>query len=181
MDSGLSEVHSLAYATVGGAALFVQLVDEAGQRFFHVCLFYEYLASVCDVQSALQGVALCAIDAVDACLALWLLCCAPDACADGEAHGYIVQLGDLGSFAVKLSSEGVPTAAEFNANAHIKKVTVRWTPGEDFKTLIQDAEYQYVTTKEEQAAARKAAKQAIDAESGNTSGSGSGSDKENGE
>ena len=63
--------------------------------------------------------------------------------------GNKVNLGDLGSFHVELSTEGARTTEEFNASC-IKGVNVRWTPGKDFKNLRQDASFQLVPNRSAQ-------------------------------
>lgn len=57
--------------------------------------------------------------------------------------GNKVRLGDLGAFHVELACEGAVTTEDFSA-ANIKEVNVRWTPGEEFKNLRQDADFQLV-------------------------------------
>lgn len=71
-------------------------------------------------------------------------------------EGKKVSLGDLGSFSVRLKSEGATTASDLSAQ-HIKKVNVCWTKGKLFKNLREDAEFQCVPS-------RKAAKDALTAE-----------------
>ncbi len=78
--------------------------------------------------------------------------------------GYNLQLGDLGTFCIAVNSKGAKTVEEFTPEGNIKKVYVRWTPGPDFRELKNVAQFQYVTTRAEQAEARKAAKAAIAAE-----------------
>ena len=88
-------------------------------------------------------------------------------------EGKKVSLGEMGSFYCTLSSEGVDSADEFNPAAHISAVNVRWDRGSEFADLLPEAEFHYVTTREEQAKARKEAKAAINAElngGGSTSG-----------
>ncbi len=91
--------------------------------------------------------------------------------------GYNLQLGDLGNFRIGITSKGAKTVEEFNPATNIKRIYVRWTPGADFQNLAEDVEWQYVTTKEEQAEARKAAKDALAAELGE---SGDGSEENGG-
>lgn len=57
--------------------------------------------------------------------------------------GKKVVLGDLGSFAVGLSTRGAETPADFTAD-NIYGVHVNWTPGKEFRNLIQDAEFRLV-------------------------------------
>ncbi len=85
--------------------------------------------------------------------------------------GRIVELGDLGNFCISLTSKGAPNATEFTAK-NIKTVRARWVPGIDFRNLMDDAEFQYVTSRKAQAAARLEQKAAIDAESENAADGG---------
>lgn len=50
-------------------------------------------------------------------------------------QGNKVQLGELGSFYVRLSSKGVDKAEDFNASNNITSVTVRWDRGRNFGDL----------------------------------------------
>ena len=76
-------------------------------------------------------------------------------------EGYKVSLGDLGSFYLSLSSDGADSADDFNPLYHIKNVNVRWDKGKNFSDLKQDADFEYVMTREEQRLAKKAAKEAL--------------------
>ena len=85
-------------------------------------------------------------------------------------EGKKVNLGEMGSFYCTISSEGVDSADEFNPSAHIKGVNVRWDRGSEFEDLLAEAEFNYVTTREQQAKARKEEKAAINTELGVTEG-----------
>ena len=85
-------------------------------------------------------------------------------------EGKKVNLGEMGSFYCTISSEGVDSADEFNPSAHIKGVNVRWDRGSEFADLLAEAEFNYVTTREQQAKARKEEKAAINTELGVTEG-----------
>lgn len=76
-------------------------------------------------------------------------------------EGYKISLGDLGSFYLSLSSDGADSAEEFNPLYNIRNVNVRWDRGKNFSDLKQDAEFEYVMTREEQAKAKRAAKAAL--------------------
>ncbi len=115
-----------------------------------------------------------------------VLIAAVDCLREKLLDGARVSLGDLGTFYISLNSEGTDTAEEFTAK-NIKKCKVNWSRGSRFKTLTEDAEYQYVGTREAQRAARKAEKEAIDGTStadkdtepgDQTGGSGSGDNPE---
>ena len=60
--------------------------------------------------------------------------------------GNKVILGKLGGFYPELKTEGAVTTEDFTA-ATIKAVNVCWTPGEDFKDLRKDAEFQLVPSR----------------------------------
>ena len=60
--------------------------------------------------------------------------------------GNSVNLGDLGSFHVELATEGAVTTEDFTTN-NIKEVNVRWTPGDSFKNLRSEAEFQLVPSR----------------------------------
>lgn len=85
-------------------------------------------------------------------------------------EGNKVQLGEMGAFYCTLSSEGVDSAEDFNPSDHITRVNVRWERGAEFDNLKSDAEFNYVTTREQQAKAKKEEKAAINAELGITEG-----------
>ena len=80
--------------------------------------------------------------------------------------GNKVSLGELGSFYVTLTGKGADCAEEYNPQTNITKVNVRWEAGAPFKNLKQEAEFNLVSTREAQAAARKAEKQALNDEIG---------------
>lgn len=87
--------------------------------------------------------------------------------------GNKVQVGELGSFYVTFSGEGVDDATKFNPQDHIKSVNVRWDRGRNFAEMKQDAEFNYVTSRKQQAQAKKDEKAALNGETG-TASSGSG-------
>ena len=64
-------------------------------------------------------------------------------------EGKKIQLGELGSFSVGLSTKGAPTAALFTAE-NIKKVNVNWDRGKLFENLIEDATFQLVPSRKAQ-------------------------------
>ena len=75
--------------------------------------------------------------------------------------GNKVQLGDMGAFFVTLSSEGSDSADDFNASM-IKGVNVRWSASEEFRTLLNEATFRQVATRELQAQSRKEMRLAVD-------------------
>lgn len=68
--------------------------------------------------------------------------------------GNKVDLGDLGSFAVTLASDGADNAEAFSTSM-IKRVRVRWYPSKALNSLINEASFQFVGTRESQQEARK--------------------------
>lgn len=66
--------------------------------------------------------------------------------------GNKVVLGELGSFAISLSSKGADSFEEFSTN-NIREVNVVWSPGEAFVNLRNDekAEFEEVGSRKEQA------------------------------
>jgi predicted histone-like DNA-binding protein len=74
--------------------------------------------------------------------------------------GNRVNLGDLGTFYVALDAKPSNNAEEFTTSS-IKDVKVRWAPSDRFKSLINEATFTYVGSREAQAEARKAEKLAL--------------------
>lgn len=65
--------------------------------------------------------------------------------------GNKVQLGDMGSFFVTINCKGADSLEDFNSGVNIKKVNVNWERGRNFKNLIEDAKFEEVGTRKEQA------------------------------
>ena len=64
--------------------------------------------------------------------------------------GNKVTLGDLGSFYPELQTEGAVTTDDFTAE-NIKAVNICWLPSKEFKNLRQEAEFQLVPKRKQQA------------------------------
>ena len=64
----------------------------------------------------------------------------------------------LGDFSLLLSSKGAETADKFTAQ-NITNVKVQWEPGQQFKNLLDDAEFNLVASRSAQAAVIKAIKE----------------------
>lgn len=82
-------------------------------------------------------------------------------------EGKKVQLGELGSFWIALTSEAADTAKAFTAE-NITGVNIVFTPGEDFENLRGRAEFNNVASRKAQAAikaAEKEGKTSLDLES----------------
>ncbi|MDO4214542.1 MAG: DNA-binding protein [Bacteroidales bacterium] len=71
--------------------------------------------------------------------------------------GKKIRLGDLGDFSVSLNSRGAETADKFSAQ-NITAVNVIWEPGNEFKNLMNDAEFNLVASRKAQDAVIKAVK-----------------------
>ena len=56
------------------------------------------------------------------------------------SNGSIVEIGDLGSFRVSISSEASETAEEVSAS-NIKKAKILFRPGKKFSTMLKTLEY----------------------------------------
>ena len=66
-------------------------------------------------------------------------------------QGYKLDLGDIGTFAPSISSEGAENREKFTAS-YIKTMGVNFQPGEAFENLRRDAEFEKTTTRKAQAA-----------------------------
>ena len=64
----------------------------------------------------------------------------------------------LGDFSLLLASKGAETADKFTAQ-NITNVKVQWDPGQQFKNLLDDAEFNLVASRSAQAAVIKAIKE----------------------
>ena len=73
-------------------------------------------------------------------------------------EGKKVRLGDLGDFSILLTSKGAEDADKFTAQ-NITDVKVQWEPGQQFKTLRDEAEFNLVASRSAQAAVLKAIKE----------------------
>ena len=73
-------------------------------------------------------------------------------------EGKKIRLGDLGDFSLLLSSKGAETADKFTVQ-NITNVKVQWDPGQQFKNLLDDAEFNLVASRSAQAAVIKAIKE----------------------
>ena len=73
-------------------------------------------------------------------------------------EGKKIRLGDLGDFSLLLSSKGAETADKFTAQ-NITNVKVQWEPGQQFKNLLDDAEFNLVASRSAQSAVIKAIKE----------------------
>lgn len=72
-------------------------------------------------------------------------------------NGNKIQLGELGTFSISISSEGAESCEAFTAK-NIKAVNILFAPGADFENLIDRAEFNPVASRAAQAATLKAEK-----------------------
>lgn len=93
--------------------------------------------------------------------------------------GNKIQLGDLGAFYVTLNSEGAKSTEEFSTSL-IKNVYVRWAASSELKSLLNDASFRQVATRELQAQSRKEMRDSIDETLGVVTESGNGGGGNNG-
>lgn len=87
--------------------------------------------------------------------------------------GQKIELGDLGAFCISLNCKGAESAEEFNPATHIKRVRARWEMGDKFLNLTEEADFNLVANRKQQAAVLKAVKAGdttVDLTTGSTSG-----------
>ena len=66
-------------------------------------------------------------------------------------QGYKVDLGDIGTFAPGISSEGAESLEKFSST-NIKEMSINFNPGKAFENLRRDAEFEKTATRKAQAA-----------------------------
>lgn len=72
-------------------------------------------------------------------------------------NGNKIQLGELGTFSISISSEGAESIEKFTSK-NIKAVNILFAPGNDFENLIDRAEFNPVASRAAQFATLKAEK-----------------------
>ncbi len=72
--------------------------------------------------------------------------------------GKKVELGKLGEFSLSLQGKGAANAKDYNPDIYVEKVNVVWTPGKKFKNLKDEATFNFVASRDEQAEAKRKAK-----------------------
>ena len=72
-------------------------------------------------------------------------------------EGYRIKLGDMGDYQATLKSVGTESASDFSAS-NITYVGVRWTKGDRFENMIDDATFNLVATRDAAAAILAAVK-----------------------
>ena len=75
-------------------------------------------------------------------------------------NGKRITLGDLGTFYARIKSTGEEDPNDFTST-NITDVSMGWAPGDEFDNLLDDAEFQLVTTKSQQAAVVAAIKEGL--------------------
>lgn len=111
-----------------------------------------------------------------------ILYMAVDCMREQLLEGKKIRLGDLGDFAVSLSSKGAADASTFTAQ-NITDVKVFWEPGAQFKNLITDAEFNLVASRAAQAKvlkALRAGESKVDLEGADNGGNAPGGNKPGG-
>ena len=76
-------------------------------------------------------------------------------------NGVKIQMGELGTFSISISSEGADSIEKFTSK-NIKAVNILFAPGVDFENLIGRAEFNLVPSRVAQAATLKAEKMMLD-------------------
>ena len=134
------------------AAADVALVKTEQQRAFAMAQY----AEVVTIEKFARHIAAhgCVYSRADISAILYL---AVDCMREMLLDGRKIRLGDLGDFSVALSSKGAESADSFTS-ANITAVRVAWEPGQEFKNLIADAEFNLVASRAAQAALLKAIK-----------------------
>ena len=72
-------------------------------------------------------------------------------------NGNKIQLGELGTFGISISSEGAESIDKFTAK-NIKAVNILFDPGKDFENMIDRADFNPVASRAAQIATLKAEK-----------------------
>lgn len=96
-------------------------------------------------------------------------------------NGMKIQMGELGTFGISISSEGADSIDKFTSK-NIKTVNILFAPGTDFENLINRAEFNLVPSRLAQAAtlkAEKAGEATVDLAAAKKKGSSSDSSTEN--
>lgn len=87
-------------------------------------------------------------------------------------EGNRISLGRMGTFYVTFNSTGVEDVEKFNPQEHITRVRVRWERSKYFMDLKPAATFNYTVTRKAESAAKKAEKEALNNELGNSDSQG---------
>lgn len=96
-------------------------------------------------------------------------------------NGNKIQLGELGTFSISISSDGAESVEKFTSK-NIKAVNILFAPGDDFENLIGRAEFNPVASRIAQKAtlkAEKAGEATVDLEAAKNKGNANGGFTEN--
>ena len=73
-------------------------------------------------------------------------------------EGKAVDLGDMGRFLPDIEGTGAPSIKDFNSASHIKRLSARWAKSAYLQDMTSLAVFNYVPTRAQQAALKRAAK-----------------------
>ncbi len=76
-----------------------------------------------------------------------ILLLAVDCMREQLLAGQRIELGDLGRFYLTLNSTGADKASDYDPYIHVKRINVKWSCGERFQNLLQDAQFNLVATR----------------------------------
>lgn len=62
-------------------------------------------------------------------------------------EGKRIEMGDLGVFSISIQSRGAENLETFNPAIHIEQLNVNWTPGDQFRNLLEDAVFNLVPSR----------------------------------
>ena len=92
---------------------------------------------------------------------LAILTMACDCIREQVLAGNRVNLGDLGTFWLRMTQKPADSLAEYNPSINIKSISGCWTPSSRLKGLVRNAEYNLVTNKKTTSAVIKAQKHGV--------------------
>ena len=102
-----------------------------------------------------------------------VLTAAVDCIREQLKAGNKVNFGDLGSFHIKLHSDGVERAEDFNPEFDVKSIEASWTPSKFFQNLksAEGLKWEFMPTHKQMAEIRKESKElATEAAEGSSDG-----------
>ncbi len=76
-----------------------------------------------------------------------ILLMAVDCMREQLLAGQRIELGDLGTFYLTLNSAGADAAKDYDPYLYVKRINVKWSCGERFQNLLQDAQFNLVATR----------------------------------
>lgn len=87
-----------------------------------------------------------------------VLTMAVDCMRENLLAGYLIRLGDLGTFETAIHCSGVENAADFKADVNILDMYVNWTPGTRFTNMLSEATFNLVPSRKSMRKIMKAIK-----------------------